>query len=169
MIYAEFNLKNAWRICLYQKLYGLWFTSLAFTSNPLYVIDDPQLHGFYSVRSQSWQVWWVTWADICYSSKTPETAVASFPAVCMYFYIVLCLVSSIAGPSNSNAYAHTYLSPLMRPALWSNTHYSTPSNKCGCVCVFGGVYTVCEWVYVCVWQTNGTGQSSSIPCCSGDM
>lgn len=95
-----------------------------------------------SVKSQSLQVWSVTWADISYSSKTPETADVSFPAACvwLYFYILICLVSSTAGPSNSNAYTHTYLSPLMRPALWSHKHYSTPGNKCGCVYVCLGVY-----------------------------
>lgn len=85
----------------------------------------------------------------------------------MHMHALICLVKSAAGSGISNVYAHTYLSPLMRPTVWSHKHYSTPGNECGCVYVCReGACTVEECVYV--WFTNGTGQTSSISCSFGD-
>lgn len=86
----------------------------------------------------------------------------SFPALCVCFYIQIRLASSAAGPGNSNDYAHTYLSPLMRHALWSHKCYSLPGNKCWCVYVCLRVYILDVLECTCVGQTSGKEQSSLI-------
>lgn len=73
------------------------------------------------VFPESWQVWWVTDKADLYCLAAPETLDRSFPAVfvCVCVFYSDLSERSTAGPGSSAPYTHTYLSPLMRPALWS--------------------------------------------------